>query len=174
MLGHKDCCKAHHHKFNIGDGHANSFCLLLSILYHDNELGDAIRLDVVLGHVQSEGDHVDGMRSPTVGVKVGHDFKCRDLHIESLGILQVVVPNLVDNVVEEFCNTTFGCLMADAVVKAGFVGGQNANAVDSRGVVGNVPVVEGEVGRPDKLGVAMVGFILGNLREDGHERMDSY
>ncbi len=61
--------------------------------------------------------------APTVGVEVGHDFEGRDLCIESLGILQVVVLNLVNNVAEEFGNTTFGCLVAGVVVKAGFVGG---------------------------------------------------
>ncbi len=52
------------------------------------------------------------MQPPAVGVEVGHDFKGRDLHIESLGVLQVVVPNLVNNVEEEFCNTTFSCFVA--------------------------------------------------------------
>jgi hypothetical protein len=61
MLDHEDGCRGHHHKFDIGNGHASPFCLLLSILHHDDELGDAIHLDVVLGHVQAEGDHVDVM-----------------------------------------------------------------------------------------------------------------
>ncbi len=80
----------------------------MSILHHDNKLRDAIHLNVVLGHVQAERDHVNGMQPPAVGVKVGHDFKGHDLCIESLGILQVIVPNLVDDVAEEFGDTTFG------------------------------------------------------------------
>ncbi len=47
VLGCKDGCQGHHHKFDIRNGHANPFCLLLSILHHDNELGDAICLNVV-------------------------------------------------------------------------------------------------------------------------------
>ncbi len=47
------------------------------------------------------------------------------------------------------------------------------NTDDSRGVIGNVFVVEGEAGRPDKLGAAMVGFVLGSLWEDGRDGMDS-
>jgi hypothetical protein len=46
VLGCKDGCQSHHHKFNIGNGHASLFCLLLRILYHDNELGVAIWLEV--------------------------------------------------------------------------------------------------------------------------------
>ena len=40
--------------------------------------------------------------------------------------------------------------------------------------VGNVPILEGEVGRPDEIGGAMVGFVLGSLHEDVRERMDSF
>jgi hypothetical protein len=81
VLGCEDGFQGHHHKFDIGNGHASLLCLLLSILHHDNELVDAIRLNVVLSHVQAEGDHVDGMQPPAVGVKVGHDFKGRDLGV---------------------------------------------------------------------------------------------
>jgi hypothetical protein len=112
----------------------------LGILHHDNELGDAIRLNVVLSYVSAEGDHVNGMRPPAVGVKVGHDLKGCDLCVESLGILQVVVPNLVNDVVEEFGITTFGCFVAGIVVEAGFVGGLGGNTDDGRGVASNVPL----------------------------------
>jgi hypothetical protein len=94
---------------------------------------------------------------------LGHDFKGCDLRVESLGVLQVVVSNLVDIFAEEFGNATFGCFVAGIVVKAGFVGG----------IVGHVPILVGEAGRPDELGGAMVGFVLGGLREDGHKGMDS-
>jgi hypothetical protein len=174
VLGCKDSCQGHHHKFDIGDGHASPLCLLLSIFHHDNELGDAICLDVVLGHVQGEGDHVDGMQPPAVGIKVGRDFEGRNLCIESLGTLQVVVPNLVNNNAEEFGDATFGCFIAGVVVKVGFVGGLGANMANGRGVISNGPVVEGEAGRSEKLGGDMVGFVLGGLYEDGRERMDSF
>jgi hypothetical protein len=114
------------------------------------------------------------MQLPAVGVKVGNDlFKGCDLRIKSLGILQVVVPNLIDNVAEEFGDATFGCFVAGLVVKVGFVGKLGANTDDGRGIVGDVPVTEGEAGRPDKLGTTMVGFVLGGLPKDGRERMDS-
>ncbi len=74
---------------------------------------------------------------------------------------------------KEYGNTTFGCLITGIVVEAGFVGSLGANTDNGHGVIGNIPVIEGEAGRPDKLGVAMVSFVLGGLHEDGHERMDS-
>jgi hypothetical protein len=86
------------------------------------------------------------MQPPAVGVKVGHDLKGHDLCVESLSIHQVVVPNLVNNVAEEFGNATFGCLVAGIVVEVGFVGGLGVNMDDGRGIVGNVPVVEGRRG----------------------------
>ena len=100
------------------------------------------------------------MQPPAVGVEVGHDFKGRDLCIESLGILQVDVPNLVDDVAEELGNTTFGCLVGGIAVKAEFVGSLGVNMDDGRGIIGNDLIVEGEVVRPDKLGAAMVSFLL--------------
>jgi hypothetical protein len=145
----------------------------LSILHHDNELGDAIRLSLVLGHVKAEGDHVNGMEPPAVGIEVGHDFKGFDLGVESLGILQVLVPNLVNDVVEKFGKATFGSFVAGVVVKAGFVGGLGSNTDNGCGIIGNDPVIEREAGRPDELGGAMVSFILGSLREDGPEGIDS-
>jgi hypothetical protein len=113
------------------------------------------------------------MQPPAVGIEVGHDLMGRDLCVESLGILQVTVPNLVNDVAEELGKATFGCFVAGVVVEAGFVGGLGANMDDGRGIICNVPVVEGEARRPDKLGAAMVGFVLGGLREDGREGMNS-
>ncbi len=119
------------------------------------------------------GDHVNDIQPPAVGVEVSHDFKGCDPHIESLGVLQVVVPNLVNNVAEEFGNATSGCFVAGVVIEAGFVGGLGANTDDGRGIFGNVPVIEGEAGRSDKLGGAIVGFLLGSLCENGREGMGS-
>jgi hypothetical protein len=101
------------------------------------------------------------MQPPAVGIKVGHDFEGPELHIESLSVLQVVIPNLIDDIAEEFGSATFGRLIAGVVVKTGFVGSLSVNMNDGCTVVGNVPVVEGEAGRPDELGGAMVGFVHG-------------
>ncbi len=116
-----------------------------------------------------EGDHVDGMQPPTVGVKVGYDVEGHDLCIERLDIFQVVIPNLIANVSEEFGHATSGHLVAGIVVEAEFVGGLGVNMEDSHGIVDNVLVIEGEAGGPDKLGIVMVSFLLGGLHEDGHE-----
>ncbi len=66
----------------------------------------------------------------------------------------------------------FSCFVAGIVVKAGFVCGLSTNTANGRGVVGNFPVLEGEAGRPVKLGAAMVVFVIGGLRKDGLEGMD--
>jgi hypothetical protein len=83
------------------------------------------------------------MQPPAVGIKVGHDFKGCDLCVESISVLQVIVPNLVNDVAEEFGNATFGYFVAGVVVKVGFVGSLGTNMDDGRGIVGNVPVIEG-------------------------------
>ena len=54
------------------------------------------------------------------------------------------------------------------------MGGLCGNLDDSRGIVGNILFVEGEARRPDKLGAAMVGFVLGGLHEDGHKGMNPF
>ncbi len=64
VLGCKDGSRGHHHQFDVSNGYASPLHILLGILHHDNELGDAICLIVVLGHVQLEGDHVNGMQPP--------------------------------------------------------------------------------------------------------------
>jgi hypothetical protein len=174
MLGREDRRRGHHHEFDIGDGHAGPFCLFFRILHHDNELGDAIHLRIILHHISVEGDHVDGMQPPAVGVEEGLDVACRDLCVERLGILEIVVPDLVDNVTKEFCDASFSHLITGVVNRAGFMGSLCLNADDCCGVVGKVFVVVGEADGPDKLGVAMVGFVLGGIREDGREGMDSF
>ncbi len=173
MLGSKDSGRGHHHQLNVSNGHASLLYFLLGTLHHDNELGDDICLSVVLGHVQAEGDHVNGMQPPAVGIEVGHDLKGHDLCVENLGVLQVILPNLVNDVVEELGNPMFDCIVAGIVVEAGFVGGLGANTDDGCGVIGNVFVIEGKAGRPDKLGAAMVSFVFGGLCKDGREGMDS-
>ncbi len=74
---------------------------------------------------------------------------------------------------EELGDAMFGCFVAGIVVEAGFVGRLGANTDNGPGVVGNVSIVEGEAGRPDKPGAAMVGFVVGSLRKDGCEGMNS-
>jgi hypothetical protein len=74
---------------------------------------------------------------------------------------------------EKLGNTAFSFFVAGVVVEAKFVGSLSANTDNGCGVIGNVLVVEGEVGRTDKLGTNMVGFVFGGLHEDGCKRMDS-
>jgi hypothetical protein len=86
VLGSEDSGQGRHHQFDFSNGHAGPLCFLLGILHHDNELGDVVCLNIELGHVQAEGNHVNGMQPPAVGIKVGHDLKGRNLHVDSLGV----------------------------------------------------------------------------------------
>jgi hypothetical protein len=165
MLGREDRRQGHHHKFDIGNWHA--------ILHHDNDLGDTIHLHIILHHINAERDHVNGMQSPAIGVKEGHDFAGRDLRVECLGVLKIVIPDLVDDVTKEICDALFGRLVTGVVVEAGFMGGLCSNADNCRGIVGNVFVVEGVADGPDELGIVMVGFVLGGIHKDGREGMRS-
>ena len=78
------------------------------------------------------------MEPPTVGVKEGHDGDGQDLSIEGIRILEIVVPDLSNDVTKEFSNTLFGHLVTGIVVKAGFMGDLCTNTADSCGIIGNV------------------------------------
>jgi len=173
MLGREDSRRGHHHKFNIGDGHARPFCLFLGILHHDGELGDAIHLHVILCHISAEGDHVGGMQPPAVGIEEGHDVDGRDLGVEGIGVFEIVVPDLVNDIAEKFGDATLGCFLAGVVIKAGFVSRICTNPDDCRGIVGDVFIVEREAGGTYELVVAMFGFVLDGFREDSREGVDA-
>jgi hypothetical protein len=104
------------------------------------------------------------MQVAAVGVKEGHDLDGRDLCVEGLGVFEIVVPDLINNITKKFCNATFGRFVTGVVIEAGFVGRLCTNSDDCRGVVSDVFIVEGEAGRTYEFGVAMFCFVLGGLR----------
>jgi hypothetical protein len=110
-----------------------------------------------------------GMQIPAVGIEEGHDVERHSLSIEGLSILEVLLPNLIDDVAEEFGGPTHGCLVTSVVIKAGFVGSLCTYSDHHGSVVGNILVVEGEAGRAYKCCIAVVGFVLDSLHEDGGE-----
>ncbi len=114
------------------------------------------------------------MQPSAVGVKEGHDVDGCDLCVESLSIFEIVVPDLIDNIAKEFGYPSYGRLVTDVVIEAGFMGRLCTDTDDCRGVVGNVFIVEGEAAGAYKFGIAMVGFVLGGIPEDGHEGVDSF
>ncbi len=73
-------------------------------------------------------DHVKGMKPPAVGVKEGHDVNGRDLCVEGVGIFEVVVPNIIDNIAEKLGHASFDCLVTGVVIESGFAGGLCRNA----------------------------------------------
>ena len=86
------------------------------------------------------------MQTLTVGVEVGHDVNGQDPCVESLGVFEIIVPDLIDNIAKECGHPTFSCLITGVVIKAGFMGCFCTNSDDCRGVVGNFCIKEGEAG----------------------------
>jgi hypothetical protein len=172
MLGREDSRRSHHHKFNVGDGHARPLCLFLSILQHVDVLGNTICLDVILMHVSAEGNHVYGMKSPAAGVKEGDNFKGRHLRVKGVGILEVFEPDLVNGFSEEFGGPTLRRLVAGVVVKAGFVGRFRSNANNRGGIVCNVTVIEGQSDGAFECIAAMVDGVHHCITQDGCEGVD--
>jgi len=126
-----------------------------------------------LYHIGAEGDHVNGMRTPTVGVEEGHDVDGRDLCVESFGVFEIVVPDLINDIAKKFGDATLGRFVTGVVIEAGFMGRLCTNPDNCHGIVGDVFIVEGEAGVAYEFGVAMFSFVLSGLREDGREGMDS-
>ncbi len=172
MLRCKDGRQGHHDKLDVSNGHARLLCLFLSLLQHDDVLGDAVHLRVVPVHVGAKGDHVDGMEPPAVGVKEGHDLKGQHLCIEGISILEVVVPDLVNYLAEEFGGATLSRLIVGVVFKAGRMGWLCTDAYNGYGIVSNVLVVEQQTGWAFECGTAMVGGVPQWIHEDGREGVD--
>jgi hypothetical protein len=59
VLGCQDSLQCHHDKFNVGNRHSSPLSLFGGILLHEDKLGDAICLHVVLHHVRANQDHVE-------------------------------------------------------------------------------------------------------------------
>jgi hypothetical protein len=137
VLGCKDSLQGHHYKFDAGNRHASPCRLFLRILHHDDELGDAICLHVILHQICAQCDHVDGMKPSAVGIKEGHDVDGRDLRVKGVGIFQVVLPNFIDDVTEKFGHALLGHLITGIVIKLEFVGSLRTNANNRCGIVGN-------------------------------------
>jgi hypothetical protein len=75
-----------------------------------------------LMHICTKGDHVDGMRTAAVGIEKGHDFEGRHLCVEGVGVLEIIVPYLVDCLTKELGGAMLGRLLSGVVVEVGLVG----------------------------------------------------
>ncbi len=168
VLDCQDSRQCHHDKFDVGNRHSSLFSLCLGILHHEDELEDVIRLHVVLHHVRAKQDHVEGMKPSAVGIKERHDVVDRDLHVEGVGVFEVVEPNLINNIAEKLGHALLGRPVAGIVIKSGFVGSLQMNANDCHGVVRDRLVVEWKTSWAHKFS-AMAGFVLDSLGEDGCE-----
>jgi hypothetical protein len=113
------------------------------------------------------------MQPHAVGVEEGHDVDGRDLCVEGIGVFEIVVPDLINNIAKKFGNATFGRFVTGVVIEAGFMGCLCTNPDDCRGIVVDVLIVEGEADGMYECGVAMFSFVLGGFREDSCERMEA-
>ncbi len=129
-------------------------------------------MHVVLHHVHAKQDHVKGMKPSAVGIEEGHDFDGHDLCVEGVGVFEVVVSDLINNIMEKLGHALFGRLVTGVVIKSGFVGSLRTNANNCLGIVSNCLVVEWKTSQAYKFGV-MVGFVLDCLSEDGCEGVNS-
>jgi hypothetical protein len=87
------------------------------------------------------------MQTPTVGIKEGDDVEHHDLCLEGIGIFEVNVPHLVNNVTEELGNAMLGSLITGVVINAGFMGSLRTNADDHCNIIGNCLVVDRKLGQ---------------------------
>jgi len=53
---------------------------------------------------------------------VGHDVDGRDLGVEGIGVFEIVVPDLINDVAEKFGDATLGRFVTGVVIEAGFMG----------------------------------------------------
>jgi hypothetical protein len=112
------------------------------------------------------------MKPSAVGIEERHDVNGRDLRVEGVGVFEVVVPNLINNVAEKFRPASFGRLVTGVVIKSGFVGSLRTNVNDCRGIISDCLVVEWETSRVYEFGT-IVGFVLDSLGEDGNEGVNN-
>ena len=90
---------------------------------------------VVCLHPGLERNHVNGMESTAVGVKVSHDLQSNDLCVEGVGIFQVVDPEIVDSLPEESCHPAFCRFETGIVVDEGFASGFSLHPCDCSRIV---------------------------------------
>ena len=111
---------------------------------------------------------------PPVGVEEVHDVDGHDLSVEGIIIFEIVLPDLINDIAKKFGNTTFSRFVTGIVIEARFMGCLCMNSDDCCGIVGDVFIVEGEADGTYEFLVAMFSFVLGGLREDGCEGVNSF
>jgi hypothetical protein len=143
VLGGEDSCQGHHDQLDASNGHVRTFGFFLCILQHDDVLGDAVSLCVVLVHARMQRQDIHGVEATAVQIEERHNFEGGNLRVERFGILEVVVPHLVDHIAEELSTAAFGCFVVVVVFEFGLVGCFRADADHSWGIIGDEFVVEG-------------------------------
>ena len=92
--------------------------------------------------------------------------------VEGVGIHQIVVPNLVHDITEEFGASTLSSFVVSKVFALGFVCCFCFDADNSSGIVRVGTVIEWETHRVYERRACMGSGILGRVREESCEGMD--
>ena len=124
-------------------------------------------------HVCAEGYHVNRVEAPAVKIEESNDVQSRNLSVEGVGILQVVVPHLVHDVAEELGASTLGGFVVSKVFELGFVSCFRSDTDDGSGIVWDGTVIERETRRAYERRAPVGRGILGRVREESCQGMDS-
>ncbi len=105
------------------------------------------------------------MEPTAVGIEEGDDLKGRHLCVKGVGVLEVVVPDLVDSLAKEIGGPSLSRLITGVVVKAGLMGQFCMDTNDRGGIAGNAAIVEGQAYRMDKVAPPWSpAYIVGSMR----------
>jgi hypothetical protein len=123
-------------------------------------------------HVCLEGDHVNCVKTPTVGIEEGDYFQGHSLHVEGVGVLEVVVLDLFHGVMEELGSAALGHLVTGVVIIAGFVGQFCVDANNSGGIVRDGAIIKRQTIGANKCLAFMIGGVPHHICEDSSEGVD--
>jgi hypothetical protein len=82
------------------------------------------------------------VEAPAVEIEEGDDIEGRDLDVEGVSILQVVVPHFIHDVAEKFGASTLSGFVVCEVLEFGFVCCFRFDTDDSSGIVWDGSVIE--------------------------------
>ena len=130
-------------------------------------LGVTLRIEVVVTHLDLEGEGVDGMRAETKASEMLKEIPRVDLYVEGLCVTQLAHPGVLDLGEDEGAGATLGCnveaLIFDLHLPKGFAFGTDKI---HRGV-GNLRVVRGEAVGPVEGNVVLRKVLCVAVKESG-------
>jgi hypothetical protein len=106
------------------------------------------------------------VEAPAVEIEESDDVQRRDLGVEGVGILQVIVPHFVHDVAEKFGASSLSGFVVCEVLEFGFVCCFRFDTDDSSGIVGDGSVIERErrAGRRNGVPPWAAAYLAGSVR----------